>query len=175
MITVDNLIRHCTKIHYFGLGFIQIKLSDSQRVHIYTQKLPAIVGDEEVHDHRYNFTSEIIRGSFRQDIYEMVEGTTHIMEYESCTADVEAPKESTLCGLQKILTMNLVVGSIYSVDHSVFHTVASDNAITLLTREGYSKEFARVISPIDLPAVCPFSQSIQEEDMWEIVREVVGD
>lgn len=88
MFDLDYLKSHCTLIHYFGLGFVQLKLRDGRRMHFYTESLPAIVGDDDVHNHRYDFTSQVLSGYLVQHIYRVVPGDTHTLEQESCKKKV---------------------------------------------------------------------------------------
>jgi hypothetical protein len=53
-IKLNDLKEKCKMIHYFGLGFIQIKIDDTYRLHFYTNKLPKILHEEEVHNYRNN-------------------------------------------------------------------------------------------------------------------------
>ena len=52
-----------TNPQYFGLGFIQCKINQHERVHIYHPDLMPIVNiEEEIHNHRYDFESTILMG-----------------------------------------------------------------------------------------------------------------
>jgi hypothetical protein len=172
-VTLQSLKKHSTLIHYFGLGFIQIKLGPKYRIHFYTEELPAIIDDEDVHNHRYNFTSHIFAGKFTQDIYIVTDGDTHELEQESCKEGVESHEKALPCGIKKIMSQTFNTGSSYHIDHSVFHTVSAKDAITFLERGPVAKELAEVIRKKDAPKVCPFSKKIPEEELWKIVEKIL--
>lgn len=161
---------HCEKIYYFGLGFIQLKFKDKQsRLNIYTADLPPIIGDEEIHDHRYSFTSHILKGEFTQHLYEKIEGDDYILEEESCTPNVPS-NIIGYCNFNKLNTSLYTADSTYILNHNTFHRVVAEYAITLLIRPlSYEKPLARVARLKDAPKVCPFSKTIPESELWDIV------
>ena len=167
---VDWLKTECEKIYYFGLGFIQIKFKNKRfRVNIYTTDLPPIVGDEDIHDHRYSFGSEILAGEFFQHIFQKIEGDKYILEEESCNAN-DPSNFLGYCDFVKLTTSIYTEGSFYEIDHNTFHRVSAGEAITLLTRPlDYAKPKARVARLKNAPKVCPFSKVLPDEELWEIV------
>jgi hypothetical protein len=169
-ITTADLQQKATHIHYFGLGFIQIKLGQTHRIHFYTDLLPAIVDKEDVHDHRYDFTSKILYGTFTQELFSVQEGNDYVLEEESCTEGY-MPDESKrlLCTIEKISEEHFTTGSSYSISHTALHRVHSRDAITFLTRSPYKKHLARVARKQDAPKVCPFSKKVDEATLWNMV------
>jgi hypothetical protein len=161
------------KIHYFGLGFIQVKMDETTRYHFYTSKLPAIVSDEEVHNHRYDFRSTILKGELNQWTYQFVVGSgNYVKERESCSqAEIDpCPVDGRL---QYVSSQSLTKGSIYHIDHRVFHHVAAYmDTITKVVRSDYQKPFAEVIRPKGVKRVCPFSMTVPDSKLWEIVEEM---
>lgn len=172
-VTIESLKKHCTLIHYFGLGFIQIKLGERYRMHFYTHKLPAIIGNEEIHNHRYDFTSHILYGTFSQKLYQITSDTTHTVEDESCTEGIMSDTRPDACGIRPLSDETYVSGSHYTLSHETFHTVHSSDAITLLDRKPYAKKFAQVIRPMNTPKTCPFSKKIPEDELWNIVEHLL--
>ena len=172
-VTLESLKKHATLIHYFGLGFIQIKLGPKYRIHFYTEELPAIVDDEDVHNHRYDFTSHVFAGEFTQDIYMITNGDTHELEQESCKEGVESHEPGKPCSIKKIMSQTFATGSSYHIDHSVFHTVTAKNAITFLERGPVKKELAEVVRKKDVLKVCPFSNKVPEDELWNIVEKIL--
>lgn len=172
-VTLESLKNNCQKIHYFGLGFIQIKLTPEYRIHFYNKKLPAIIGDEDVHNHRYDFNSKIFAGSFHQEVFQLTDGDTHILEQESCKEGESSQSVAKVCGIKQIMTQDFTVGSEYSVDADMFHRVAADFAITFLKRGEVKKEFADVVREKTALKVCPFSKKIPENELWDMVDEML--
>lgn len=172
-VTIESLRKHVTKIHYFGLGFIQIKLGDVYRIHFYNKSLPAIVGDEDVHNHRYGFNARVLYGNFTQEIFQVLDGDTHLIEDESCSEEFVLTSSPRLCSVEKIMQLELVSGSTYGISHSVFHKVITTDAITVLTRCKIVKEFAQVVRLVGSPKICPFSKKVSESDLWDIVQDML--
>lgn len=160
-------------VHYFGLGFIQLKIDDSRRMHFYTSELPPITPEEDVHNHRYNFVSHILKGRFYQELFKTVDGSTHTLEKESCQAGVDVPHEGTSCGLVQMSRHHYTAGDSYWLHHDTFHRVSAENCITFVERSEYQKELAEVIRAIDSPKICPFSQKVPEENLWEIIERML--
>ena len=173
-ITLKDLQKKCTQIHYFGLGFIQVKLGLTYRIHFYTDILPPIIDEEDVHNHRYGFTSKILYGDFHQELFKVIPGNTHILQDESCKEGyISDPNTVKTCSLEKIGEQWFKEGSSYSISHQVFHRVSAHNAITLLTRSDYKKELAQVVRINGTPKICPFSKKISEEELWGIVERIL--
>ncbi len=169
---VDWLKDNIELIHYFGLGFIQLKINKEYRLHFYTPELPPIVPKEDVHNHRYDFTSMILKGIFTQEIYGIVSNeNTHITREESCNPDVKCESTGIPCGIKLISRQTYYPGSKYWIDHDAFHRVVNEGeCITLLRRTDYKKKSANVIREKNENCVCPFSQKIEEGKLWHIVE-----
>src|SRR6185437_9028781 len=133
---VDWLRDNSELVHYFGLGFIQLKLNKEYRLHFYTPELPPIVPEEDVHNHRYDFTSMVLKGIFAQEVYEVLSNeNTHIMEEESCNPDVKCESAGIPCGVKLASRQTYYPGSKYWIDHDIFHRVVNEGeCITLLRR-----------------------------------------
>jgi len=164
-------------IHWFGLGFIQIKFKNlDRRLHFYTKKLPITVEEEEIHNHRYSFRSYILKGQLIHDVYEVTIGKgDYLLTQETCKSNDKREFPKVPCSIKKIHTSYYKEKSYYDIDHSVFHTVQIDfPTITLLHKGPVEKEFADVIYPKDNKPICPFTHKIDEEELWEIVKEMLG-
>ena len=151
MLSIDDLKKDCVKIHFFGLGFIQIKLNSLRRWHFYSSKLPAFV--EHPHDHRYIFTSTIHFGRLTQRVYgwwEPLDETeaTHDIFSVNCN-EGEAPILSVKnVAIEQHISMDLTVGSSYTLRDDLFHTVESfQDSITELSIGKRVKNLANVLQP----------------------------
>jgi hypothetical protein len=175
---IDELKKNCTKIHFFGLGFIQVKLDERQRWHFYTKKLKSFVDDP--HNHRYDFMSTVLYGSLSQTIWDAKPagvGTsyepTHIMYDVTCK---EGEKEQMFGGFKvaPITSMTFAKDSYYHLPRDTYHTIAaSGDAITMIFLGDKLKEKASVLRLIDKEAVCPFSQPQKESELWDIVGDMI--
>lgn len=174
-LTIDYLRVNHQMIHYFGLGFIQLKLTDQERLHFYTHKLPAIVAEEDIHNHRYTFTSRILAGELTQELFELwEEGYGYLMEDESCREGA-TPGHPAEVAVHPVYTGVYGPGSSYTIKPNTFHRIsAKDNTITHLTRGPHVKEYAQVIRLRDSEKVCPFSKKVSEAELWEIVDGMLG-
>jgi hypothetical protein len=168
---IDWLKENCQMIHYFGLGFIQVKLKDGRRMHFYTEALPPITPEEDIHNHRYDFTSKILSGDFQQELFHIVEGDTHLREQETCKEGVCADAPATPCSIALASRHIYHAGCQYFISHETFHRVKSlYQTITLIERSDYKKKLAEVIRPVGSQKVCPFSQKVKEEELWDIIH-----
>lgn len=165
------LRNNCQTIHYFGLGFIQVKITQYTRLHFYTKKYPILV--EEPHNHRYNFDSTILKGALGNNIYGLTNGDTHILSKESCMPGVCLEGKDLVCGLEEGESTIYIKSDHYHLNHSEFHTVhCLDGTITLLNRSDYKKDFAEVIRLFGYPKICPFSLKIPENELWDVVDQM---
>jgi hypothetical protein len=172
MFNIDQL-RQTTKPAWFGLGFIQLKISPQTRMHFWHPDLKPDVGDEEIHDHRYDFTSEIIYGEITHKVYNFepaVHGHFERVEV-SCDPDNPAPERGRVRGHVNLIgSYTLTKGSSYRFGRDQFHQTSAEKAITLVVREPTRKEFANVVRQVGAPAICAFERKIPEADLWEIIE-----
>lgn len=172
---LDWLKSNCYKIHYFGIGFIQVKLTEHQRVHFYSSLLLPIISEEEdIHDHRYDFTSHIVKGIFGHEIYSIdFNSSTHILEQESCQEGVTPDSKPIPCGIFKE-SRHTYWGGSYSMQSGQFHRVVHGDCITYLERGPTKKKFASVVRSPGAPKVCPFSKKMEEVELWDWVDKMIN-
>jgi hypothetical protein len=172
---IDWIKTNCTKIHPFGLGFIQVKLNDSERMHFYHPDFQR--EREELHNHRYDFRSTIIRGVLYQEIYEFCNTRETLIPptHELYETDCLSHKEEVVIQGQGIPMLEYSgyhsVGSEYSLPHSSLHRVEAQSCVTFLRRGAKVKATAQVVREIGTVPACPFSEKIEESQMWEMVYE----
>lgn len=169
-LNIDDLKKNYKKIHFFGLGFIQLKLNATERLHFYTSKLAPITSEEDVHNHRYNFTSTILEGEFSQDFFKIVPGNTHTLKKESCNPDIKVENALEVrCGLEFVESKSYKAGDTYTIIHDEFHRVRGKECITFIKRGPILKKAADVLYSDKSDRVCPFSLNISQKDLWEII------
>lgn len=163
---------------FFGLGFIQMKLSENRRIHFFHPDLRGNVGDEELHDHRYDFVSSILVGSITNELCEFtpIKGGGQIMSKVSCQAGVTVPEsEVPVEGkVEPLANFTTSAGSRYFLPNTMFHRVHATRCVTHLERGPILKPFASVIRSRSAAAVCPFDVSMTEGQCWEIIADLVG-
>ena len=160
-----------TKIHYFGLGFIQIKINDEYRVHVYcADKCPSTT--ETPHDHRYDFESTILHGQLIEHTWkEGAVGFDFIMTDTDC-------REGTQPTINKEVRMTFdkihvhKKGTTYKRLNTTMHSVIGHECITLLKRGPIVREKALVTTKKGKEKVCPFATKYTEEQCWAIVEYV---
>jgi hypothetical protein len=175
ILDIDFLKINCKRLYFFGLGFIQVKLSDSERVHFYTNVFQKTIVKEEVHNHRYNFNSTILKGELIQEIfsYHLNDKGDSWITKETCNPVTKKEFERQRCSIKLLQRQTFYHGSSYWTDHNTLHRVESDNAITHLKRSPYMKDEADVIYPVDLVPTCPFSVKVSDDELWEVIRAMI--
>jgi hypothetical protein len=169
--------------YFFGLGFIQIKMSLGSRFHFYHKDLSATV--EDPHNHRYNFVSTVLRGTLVNHVYEECKADHPCkvlaeMRYASCQKDgkeVEVPDPyPTYVEHAGFFTVKAPSG--YYINQNSFHSVAPEfkdgPCITMLERGPIVKDFAKVMKKSTLETyTCPFESELSKDDMWKAVEECI--
>lgn len=185
---IDELKNKCQKIHFFGLGFIQLKLDEKFRLHFYHPELPAFV--DEPHNHRYSFKSKVLKGELINSIYKIkiiynanieheLRQDLFIINDESCKKE-EIKKEdgqcysNIYCKIDKICEIKTLENSEYFLHKDEYHTIKPIGpTITLIERFEIEKEYAQVIKKINSVSICPFSKEIPENELWNLIRSML--
>lgn len=167
--------------YWFGLGFIQLKLSDVERMHFWTPDIPS-PEREEIHNHRYDFSSIVLAGNLRHDVYHLdatvdpsadlriVDGCEYEIFETNCAPTHEGTVETVSpCLVTHIGQFNLQAGSTYEFPHESFHTTeGTEFAITKLIRKLPKPiEFASVIKKRGAATACPFKDKLPTETCWQ--------
>lgn len=166
-----------TPPHWFGLGFIQLKLTENTRIHFW---LPWLQTErEEVHNHRYNFTSKVLAGHLHKEIYSVspeVRSSSFRADHElfttTCAPGQEGEVTETI-PVNCVLTsaFDLPKDSVYFFGHDQFHTTNDTHfAITYLERESKVKSNAMVVKKRGAPTTCPFANPMPVDQVWEEIR-----
>jgi hypothetical protein len=171
-----DVLRRLGQPSWFGLGFIQLKLNDTHRMHFWHPSLTPDVPDDEIHDHRYNFSSTILLGRMHHETWTFDPNMfgSHEMVEVSCdpAAPIVNPKK-TLGAPRLTGSYNLNTGSQYTFKINEFHKSKTTRCISLLQRDPPEKEFARVIRPRGNPEICPFSNPKDPAQLWEIIEDLL--
>jgi hypothetical protein len=174
LVDVDWLRKNHTHLHPFGLGFLQSKLNDQERVHFWH---PGFVRErEEVHDHRYDFFSTILRGEMQQSIYKFtsdIENATHEMFMTDCSSGHEGKQDCvTDAGiLIPAFTATLSEGKSYHIHRDTLHRIEAKKCVTFLQRGSKVKAYANVVREVGATSTCPFAEHVPEAEMWAMIED----
>lgn len=162
--------------HWFGLGFVQLKLDEDRRLHFWHPSAGQITPEEELHDHRYDFTSRVLAGEMIHEVWDWhpdADGDHEMLEV-SCKPGVAANPEPVGRGWVTMSGRHAMrQGESYSFKAGLFHRGSAHRAITFLTRGPVVSDMARVIHPIGMPSVCPFSAPRTEAECWDMIADMV--
>lgn len=181
--TLRRLRDHQFTPHYFGLGFIQVKITEARRVHFWVPEWPTIPGaEDEWHDHRYPFTSWVLHGAVAHEVgvlghvHERPFPHTDELVHVSCQPGQSA--EPDVVGYGRILPVarfTVGAGQSYALDSDTFHRArAAGHTITLVERGPVERPFARVVRPLGVGSVCPFSLGAGR-DCWSMIDSMLAD
>lgn len=175
ILNIDFLKLNCQRLYFFGLGFIQLKLNNLERIHFYTNAFDKTATVEEIHNHRYNFESTIVKGVLVQELfsYQMDNKGNYWITKETCNPATKQIFDKHLCTIKLIQRQTFSAGQSYWIDHNTLHRVESNDAITYLKRSCYMKNEADVVYPVDLVKTCPFSVHISDDELWEVIRSMI--
>lgn len=178
---LSDLKEKCLKIHYFGLGFIQLKCKNPKwRYHFYTKAFPSIMPQEELHNHRYEFRSKVIKGSLSNHIYAVCSGNEYEKVRVSCDPKLPVTDATTeWVGAYPLVRTHMAAESVYTQRPEAFHRVIPHgDTITLIERpseEEHYAPFAEVLRKLNSPKVCPFSMKIPEDQLWAEVEKMLSE
>lgn len=174
---IDYLKSLPNKPYWFGLGFIQLKIDDNKRLHFWHPDLSPNVDDEEIHDHRYDFRSMILKGEITNKLFGIEEDNCG--DYEMCWVycDKEhSGKPEHIADVEIISceTATYMAGQSYTMKMDDFHrSIFKVPTVTFLERGPVTKDRARIVKLILRPAVCPFSIKKSEDEIWSYIKEIL--
>lgn len=176
---INKVRDNCQKIHAFGLGFIQVQLTNKRRIHLYTSLVRKTVMSEEVHNHRYNFTSRVMHGELTNQIFSVTPDLSKYPKFGMCDETCKegsVPTEAQPVKMSQLVLFELKAGQGYHLMADAFHRVfAEENTVTILEWYGTVKDTAQVVRTWGAEKICPFSVNMPETELWEIYREAVNE
>jgi len=174
---IDWLKTNHHSLRAFGLGFLQLKLNDTDRMHFWHCDYKR--EREEVHNHRYDFTSTVVCGGMNQEIFSFEECSPASASHELFHTNCEASGESFEGIRQGILLPQFSglfqKGTVYNLNNSTLHRIEAERCVTVLRRGTKVKTHAAVVRRIGEISSCPFADEMPERKMWELVRDLLDD
>ena len=173
---IDHLRSFESTPHWFGLGFIQLKLTKDTRIHFWHPELLADTPEEELHDHRYRFHSYILLGIITHEewfLENSPEGDHEIVQVSCKPGDSKDPVPVARGFLRQGSTYHMSAGTSYEFAETGFHRIRATKAITYLERGPITKDLANVIRPLNAPSVCPFERKIDTDTLWDYITDLL--
>jgi hypothetical protein len=170
---IDFLKNNHKRLYYFGLGFVQLILDEKIRLHFYNVNIKNT--NDEIHNHRYNFKSTVLKGNLVQQKYQLIDGNTHYLKNETCGKNINLVNTNlvdvSILNLEsKIFNEN----DTYSIFFNEFHDVSyKENTITLLERSSIILDYAQVIYPKNSKTICPFSKTYTNDELFDIIYDTI--
>lgn len=177
-LSVDFLKAESVRYYAFGLGFYQFVLKDRSRFHFYLPDNEVSTEDEEVHNHRYSFVSEVLTGEIENFIYDFKpdKDGSHILMYSNCGVKSLPPNEDKEIGnLTLTSSFKTTKGEQYRLSGFLLHTIkTAPNTITYLVPSAIERDYASVVTKLDANPICPFSVKTDQDSMWEKVEHAIS-
>jgi hypothetical protein len=174
------------RIH--GNGFIQLDFSPSVRLHVWGPHIPRQKVDTPVHNHRFSFTSLVLRGSMinrryefgpplrRPDYPPMQTHRIYIARARNLEDTVLQRTEATVALVRGNDTV-IPMGHSYSMQAGEVHeSIVYDSTVTVIMKDGPSLAqqgpTPTVYVPLDIEPDNSFDRySIPENRLWAMIEE----
>ena len=168
--------------HYFGLGFIQLKLDQTRRLHFWAEDWPKVDTENEIHNHRYDFKSVVLAGTVLQDIFhvpaffEKRQNESDLLALAvSCKPD--SPDDGRVLGYatpRHSMFLETRAGGTYQLTTTDYHRAWSEDVtITELMRGPILLDEATVLQNEIKERVCPFSVAKSTDECWDKIASML--
>ncbi|MEE8608946.1 MAG: hypothetical protein V3S55_15185 [Nitrospiraceae bacterium] len=174
-------------ISLHGLGFLQIKLGGSQRLHIWHPDLPrrSCFKHSQVHNHRFNFSSTVLKGMQINDTFAVFEDETNATHRAYLHEGARGASGNRPWIPREMLWLGHVSrelvdeGETYHMLNEVFHstTPGGDGRVATLMTKTFEGVIggARSLCEVGTKPDVDFNRTqMSTDDMWTVVREVLS-
>lgn len=173
---------------FHGNGFIQLYLSSNTRLHIWHPDLPPTVENAQIHNHRFDMKSYILRGTLRHRTYNATEASDSLFvlkhrKYACIGAstpekfDADTLEQGERVEIIETGAYDLIAGSKYTLPKNSFHSSEGAGLTITLMKKSYQDETpAIVIGPADKAPDHAFNPDNQPRlgDLWEAVESAIN-
>lgn len=168
-----------------GNGFIQVPLAGGGRMHVWHPECPRQKVSTDIHDHRFSFTSTVIRGVlintlFRTDPHASGRPWKVYAPGDGSTGQDHDSLFDTGCRLSCTWYSGKVIsaGDTYKMEHRAFHQSVpkSERAVTVMFKTQVLPELgpSRVLVPEGQEPDNDFSREHDRDFLWRLVREALS-
>ena len=174
------------KLRWHGNGFIQVHLSDLERIHIWSRRFQPTVKNAQIHDHRWGFVSRVLYGTLENAIYNLDYSEKGAYKIWMCKHGAEKDQGLSLDGCADLTFQAREVikkGDTYEMHAATFHrsTPLTPLVVTHMVRsETFPHKTARVgclrdeEPDIAYGKITPPQSEMAEEVIWVLSRVLVG-
>lgn len=158
---------------------IRLRVSETQAYLFYSDLSEPFVND--IHNHRYSFSSHIIKGTLRTEVYKFTETD----EYRDLNVvrrywDMREPDIiAANIDLYKVCTFDAIEGDTYNIDYRVFHHVTKQTTklVTCMTTqpEPWPVEANQFIESKSQPSAPITAKQMSKERCWEVIEYTLND
>ena len=161
-----------------GLGMLRTYLNKSVRMHVWSTAY-AYEGVTRIHDHPWDFKSEIISGTMINYLYKSAPGALPFMRQSvKCGLDGRAMNEPDRVELYCYSAKTYRVGETYKqLAHEIHESEPSDGAVTLCERSlppGADPDLAHVFYPNGVNWVSARPRAATAKEVREITRKALA-
>ena len=174
MITIDELRALNATPHYMGLGVVKYPFCKNQAYHFYSDRAKVLV--EDIHEHRFSFTSRVLKGKLKTYIYD-IDGTdptsTLRVERRECAPGAQQEILQSNINLIERCTFVTEPNQEYHLHYTTLHKIEclTSKVITQIYKElPFAQETPRFITDEARPSVCAFSEPKTVNECWDIIE-----
>jgi len=183
MITIDKLRdlsrSYGSKPHYNGIGMIRLRVGETQAYLFYSDRSEPFVND--IHNHRYSFSSFIVKGILRTDVYKFTKSDkyTDLNVVRRYWDNTKPEILAANINLYKVYTFDAIEGDTYNIDYRVFHHVTKQTPklITCMTTqpEPWPVKANQFIESKSNPSEPIDAKTMPIGECWEAIEYTLND
>ncbi|MET4190647.1 MULTISPECIES: hypothetical protein [unclassified Bradyrhizobium] len=182
--TIDELrdIGNVPRVH--GNGFLQLDIGPGTRLHIWGHpSLPRQIVDTGIHDHLFEFVSQVLVGRVVNRVMELVYPLSPVdATYKVYTPETRDGEDTVLVDSGKRGTIAerriqvVAAGQAYNMRPYAFHETFTDRpSATIMSKGKRFAGVARVLVPMGSEPDNRFNRNtaMSEASMWTIIEDVL--
>lgn len=169
ILDISKFKESARSIKEFGLGFIQVKMSETELYNFYTDKVPLFKNASAPHNHEFTFTSKILSGVLVETLYKVKVDKDGGGAFCGCGNTDKVITEKYQYYNDKVIVHS--TGERYLRCKRTFHSVVAEpNTVTHVVK-------FPTPNPIDAIVIAEkveyIPSNLSEDDLWSIVEEII--